>query len=539
MDNKIETTIDLPNSPQQIGVLLTPANLRNIDFSSLDFNTARRAILEYIRTYYPNDFNDFVASNGVIMLTEIIASTISKLSLRADLLSNEATLPTCKTIDALINHLALINQRMLPQTASTTNIELSLTGASLGFDLRVPAGQIFNVTGPDNGQVSYEVYRSPDDLLGDIIIPSGKKGIIAFGIEGTTVVNDSITTTGGASQTYTIIDSNVLESPLKVILKSGTIEEYYQTTTEPIESYGPNDKVVEVRFYSSSVVLRFGDNINGFQPSAGSALTFIYRKGGGIRGRIGANIIDQLRPISNDAYAATAVVRFRNIVPSSGGTDRETLDQAKKRAPREYAVRNNIVTAEDYAQAALSFKHPTYGSIKKAVSALYSNINANQVRLYVLAEGASSKPVTASLGLKLALKSYMEQFNVLTDEVVIADGAIKTVDVELNVVVSRGADASVVKEKVEASITDFFNIDKWDMGQSLFVSNLVKVLENIDGVAYVDLFSPINNILPNNQVVGPDSTGGIEGIGINQVISEGKRVTGYYYEKLVSTPNIS
>ena len=223
MDNKIETTIDLPNSPQQIGVLLTPANLRNIDFSSLDFNTARRAILEYIRTYYPNDFNDFVASNGVVMLTEIIASTISKLSLRADLLSNEATLPTCKTIDALINHLALINQRILPQTASTTNIELTLTGSSLGFDLRVPSGQIFNITGPDNGQVSYEVYRSPDDLLGDIIIPSGKKGIIAFGIEGTTVVNDSIITTGGTTQTYTIIDSNVLESPLKVILKNGTI----------------------------------------------------------------------------------------------------------------------------------------------------------------------------------------------------------------------------------------------------------------------------------------------------------------------------
>lgn len=41
-----ETFIDLPNSPQQIGVLLTPANLRNIDFSSLDFDTSRRAILE-------------------------------------------------------------------------------------------------------------------------------------------------------------------------------------------------------------------------------------------------------------------------------------------------------------------------------------------------------------------------------------------------------------------------------------------------------------------------------------------------------------
>lgn len=539
MDNPTETFIDLPNTPQQIGVLLTPANLRNIDFSSLDFNTARRAILEYIKTYFPNDFNDFVASNGIIMLTEIISSTVAKLALRSDLLSNEATLPTCKTVDALINHLALINQRMLPQTAATTNIEVSLTSSTLGFDLKIPAGQIFTITGPDNGRVSYEVYRSPDDFTGDIVIPAGKKGIIAFGIEGTTIVNDTIVMTGGASQTYTIADTDVLESPLKVIVKNGTLEEYYQTTTEPIESFGPNDKVVEIRFYSGSITLKFGDNVNGFQPSIGSTLTFIYRKGGGIRGRIGANIIDQIRSISNDVYAAIANVRFRNIVPSTGGTDRESVDAAKRRAPREYAVRNNIVTAEDYAQAALSFKHPTYGAIKKAVSALYSNINVNQVRLYVLAEGTESKPVLANVGLKTALKSYIDQFNILTDETVVGDGAIKAVDVELNVIVSRGADASVVKERVEAAITDFFNINKWDMGQPLFVSNFMKVLESIEGVAYIDLFKPLNNILPTNQIVAPDATGNVDGIGINQVVTEGKRITGYYYEKVSSTPTIS
>lgn len=539
MDNPTETFIDLPNTPQQIGVLLTPANLRNIDFSSLDFNTARRAILEYIKTYFPNDFNDFVASNGIIMLTEIISSTVAKLALRSDLLSNEATLPTCKTVDALINHLALINQRMLPQTAATTNIEVSLTSSTLGFDLKIPAGQIFTITGPDNGRVSYEVYRSPDDFTGDIVIPAGKKGVIAFGIEGTTIVNDSIVMTGGASQTYTITDTNILETPLKVIVKNGTLEEYYQTTTEPIESFGPNDKVAEIRFYSGSVTLKFGDNVNGFQPSIGSTLTFIYRKGGGIRGRIGANIIDQIRSISNDVYAAIANVRFRNIVPSTGGTDRESMDAAKRRAPREYAVRNNIVTAEDYAQSALSFKHPTYGAIKKAVSALYSNINVNQVRLYVLAEGTESKPVLANVGLKTALKSYIDQFNILTDETVVGDGAIKAVDVELNVIVSRGADASVVKERVEAAITDFFNINKWDMGQPLFVSNFMKVLESIEGVAYIDLFKPLNNILPTNQIVAPDATGNVDGIGINQVITEGKRITGYYYEKVSSTPTIS
>jgi hypothetical protein len=534
-----ETFIDLPNSPQQIGVLLTPANLRNIDFSSLDFDTARRAILEYIRTYFPNDFNDFVASNGIVMLTEIIASTVAKLSLRSDLLSNESTLPTCKTENALINHLALINQAIKVQTAASTSFEVAFIGSPLAIDISIPPGLILTTNGPDNKPVSYEVFKSPADNISNIVIPAGKLGVIAYGVEGTTVINDSIVTTGGANQIYTIVDSNVLIHPLKVILKSGNIEDYYRPTTDSVESYGPNDKVVEVRFYSDKIMLIVGDNIHGVAPGAGANISFTYRKGGGIRGRIGAGVIDATRSIFDDVSRVSTTIRFRNIVPSSGGSDRETIIEAKKRAPREYAVRNNLVTAEDYAQACLSFAHPTYGSIKKAVSALFSNINANQVRLYVLAEGYSSKPVTASLGLKLALKTYLEENNVLTDQVLIADGSVKLVDVEINVIVSRGADASTVKEKVESAITDFFDISKWDMGQPLFTSNMVKQLESIEGIAYIDLFKPANNILPNQQIIFSDATGDIDGIGINQLIAEGNRVTTYFYEKLSSTQSVT
>ena len=534
-----ETFIDLPNSPQQIGVLLTPANLRNIDFSSLDFDTSRRAILEYIRTYFPNDFNDFVASNGIVMLTEIIASTVAKLSLRSDLLSNESTLPTCKTENALINHLALINQAIKVQTAASTSFEVSFIGSTLAIDINIPPGLILTTNGPDNKPVTYELFKSPADTLSNIVIPAGKIGVIAYGVEGTTITNESIVATGGANQIYTIIDTNVLISPLRVVLKTGNIEDYYRPTTESIESFGPNDKVVEIRFYSDKIILIFGDNIHGVAPSSGAGISFMYRKGGGIRGRIGAGVIDATRSIFDDVSRVSTTIRFRNIVPSSGGSDRETIAEAKKRAPREYAVRKNLVTAEDYAQACLSFAHPTYGAVKKAMSALFSNINANQVRLYVLAEGYTSKPVTASLGLKTALKTYLEETNVLTDQVLIADGSVKLVDVEVNVIVSRGADASTVKEKVESAITAFFDINSWDMGQPLFTSNLVKQLESIEGISYIDLFKPANNILPNNQIVFSDATGDIDGIGINQLITEGNRVSTYFYEKITSTQSIS
>jgi hypothetical protein len=64
------TLFDLPISPDEIGVVLEPANLRRLDFSALDFGTMQRAIIEYIKTYFPTFFNDFVAANGIIMVTE-------------------------------------------------------------------------------------------------------------------------------------------------------------------------------------------------------------------------------------------------------------------------------------------------------------------------------------------------------------------------------------------------------------------------------------------------------------------------------------
>jgi hypothetical protein len=63
-----KTLFDLPNSPEDFGVLLPPANLKNLDFSAIDYDAARRSLIEYVRTYFPSLFNDFVASSGFVML---------------------------------------------------------------------------------------------------------------------------------------------------------------------------------------------------------------------------------------------------------------------------------------------------------------------------------------------------------------------------------------------------------------------------------------------------------------------------------------
>lgn len=524
-----QTLFDLPNVPEEFGVLLAPADLRRIVFSALDFPSARRAIIEYIRTYFPNEFNDFVASNGVIMLTEIQAAETAKLALRSDILINEAFLPLARTEAAVVNHLALINQRIRRQTPAVVDVELTVDNP-VSTDIIIIPGTTLTTNGPDNEPIIYEIFRSPGDFNSKIVIPASKRGIIAFGLEGSFVGPVTFTSVSGPNQKFEIVDENMLESPILVTITTGEMVEDWQIILDPIEKFGPNDKVVEITFIGRTTTLQFGNNINGKALLPGQIVSVRYRVGGGIRGRIGVGQLDESREINPEPPANAAVtIRLRNITSSSGGTDKESLEVAKRRAPRDFAVNKSIVTADDYAQVTNTFQHPVFGSVAKAVATLRTSINANRVEIYCLALGAEGRLETPNAGLKRGLTTFLTDLNVLTDHVIILDGFLRPVDVDMTVVVGKNADATIVKDRVEKALDDFFDPDNWEMGQPLFISNLIEVVERIDGVSYVDLFSPSDNILSSQDTgsVGTASTG----IAFNEIIVLGQRKTRYFYDK--------
>jgi hypothetical protein len=98
----------MPIAPEEIGVELPSSDLRRIDFSALDFESLRRMFVEYLRTYYPDDFNDFVLSNGTTMFSELVAAACNIISERSDIIADEAFIPTAQSRTAVSQHLELI-----------------------------------------------------------------------------------------------------------------------------------------------------------------------------------------------------------------------------------------------------------------------------------------------------------------------------------------------------------------------------------------------------------------------------------------------
>lgn len=549
-----QTIISMPNTPEELGVALAPPELRKLDFSALDYTTLNRACIEYIRTYFPNDHNDFFANNGIIMLVELMSYIGNVLSQRSDILIDEAFISTAQTKNAVNQHLVLINQEIRRATPATVDVEISVPNP-VPSEIKISAGTRFNLIGPDESSVYYEVYRAPNDFVSPISIPPNKRGIIAYGIEGYTETPVVRTSNGELNQFIEINDARVLDEPIMVEVSSGSTSTFWRRV-DVIEKSGSNDEVFEVRHSDGKSTIIFGDNVTGSVPLSGQVITVTFRVGGGSRGRISAGIINETRSvIPQPPYTAAIEATFRNLVPSSGGTDDETVEQAKKRAPREFATHNSAITGEDYSLLASEYSHPVFGSVSKAVAVLRTGVSAdtevvaaqiraatsdeeaaellqsnfvnrNLVEFYVLAEGPNDTPILPNSGLKQGLISYFNDINVLTDEIMVLDGAIKPVDVNATVVISRSADAGTTKVAVEAAINDFFNLRNFDMGTELFVAHLYAMIQGVAGVKFVDIFEPADDVIKSYKKAEVGSSF----VGYNEVITLGNVDLKFYYE---------
>jgi len=101
--------------------------------------------------------------------------------------------------------------------------------------------------------------------------------------------------------------------------------------------------VVEVE-RDGAAFLRFGDDTHGLRPGPDTSFTALYRVGNGAAGNVGA---DSLVHIVSNNGALDAV---RNPLPAVGGTEPESIEDVRQRAPYAFRKQERAVTPDDYAR---------------------------------------------------------------------------------------------------------------------------------------------------------------------------------------------
>lgn len=82
---------------------------KEADFQSYDFETLRKSMIDYLRLYYPEDFNDFIESSEYIALIDLIAFLGQGLAFRTELNSRENFIDTAERRESILRLAKLIN----------------------------------------------------------------------------------------------------------------------------------------------------------------------------------------------------------------------------------------------------------------------------------------------------------------------------------------------------------------------------------------------------------------------------------------------
>jgi hypothetical protein len=116
-------------------------SFRNADFQSYDFENLRRTMIDYIRTNYPEDFNDYIESSEYLALIDLIAFLGQSIAFRVDLNARENFLELAERRESVLRLARMISynaKRNVPSqgllkftTVSTTESVLDSNGRNL------------------------------------------------------------------------------------------------------------------------------------------------------------------------------------------------------------------------------------------------------------------------------------------------------------------------------------------------------------------------------------------------------------------------
>lgn len=120
-----------------------------INFNSFDFNTIKESLLDYMKLYFPEDFNDYIESSEFVAILELFAYSAELLAYRVDLNAHENFITTAQRKDSVLRLAKLLSykaSRNIParglvkissiQTTETVidSAGRNLAGRSIGWD---------------------------------------------------------------------------------------------------------------------------------------------------------------------------------------------------------------------------------------------------------------------------------------------------------------------------------------------------------------------------------------------------------------------
>lgn len=546
---------------------------RNQTYLNRDFNSIREDLINILKVYYPDQYQDFNAVSVGMSLVDLMAYVGDLLSYHTDKRFNEMFLETAQEKTSLYRLARNLGYKAPGFRPAITVVDFSIevpptaNGPDTNYlPLFRPgvqikgAGQIFETV----NEVDFSIDFSEDGIANRKIEPifNSNQDILRYRIVKrekakagqTKVFSLDISLEDSQTPFFEVFlpDTNVLEI-ISVIAKPGsgfagnpTYDEFNNFNYKFWEVDDlPQDKVfvedtsiaptnglstgqylnVTQRFTKDfmadgSCRLTFGggnvfnnsyerylesipisqtgqiqvrdmlDNSSlGLTLPANSTLYVQYRVGGGTLSNVGSNALQQVSNINSVIMGSDVQLNQQvigsttatNIVPAIGGADLPTADELRFSISGNFAAQRRCVTLLDYVTRAYQLPGKFGAPFK-----IHGDTTDNKIILYILSKDSNGKLMTNSLSIvKNNLVTYLEPYRMLNDFVEINDGKVINISVEIDLFTDKVFNGNEIKLNAINVVKDFFDVNKWNMNQNIYVSQIVDILRDIPGVINV------------------------------------------------------
>jgi len=252
---------------------------------------------------------------------------------------------------------------------------------------------------------------------------------------------------------------------------------------------------------------RIGNTINNLSlgeiPPPSNTMYVRYRVGGGEDTNIGPNTIDTLGVISTvingDDDDTNRIIgnsiSVNNPIPALGGKEIPSVDEIRNLVRYNFSSQNRCVTIKDY-QSRVPLMPGKFGVPFR--TGVWEE--RNKINVSILALDENGKLTTqATSALKQNIAEYLADYRMINDYITIKNGRVLNLGFEIDIFAEKSVPNGQIVSGVINKVTEYFDINRWDMGDNIYISQLVENINNVGGVLNVTDLRVFNKVNENGK----------------------------------------
>ena len=542
---------------------------QGINYGYRNFADIRASLVDMVRQYYPDIFNDFNDASVGMMLLELNAAVGDMLSFNTDRMFQETQIDYAQQAKSVLSMARTFGLKIPGNRPSVTIVDFSVTVPVIGdtFDISycpmILAGS--QVSGA--GKIFENLYDidftnpfNSDGIPNRLIIPNfnsngtlinytlTKREIVTNGFtrifkkvinisdvrpfleiilpENNVLSIDSIITLEGTNfnsvpninqfsnqslkwyEVDALAENKVFVEDLNRItdnagVKPGkwiTVDKKFITEytdlgfLKIIFGAGTKDTSSLCDFDSNiPLVNQIGDFINnnslGQTPTANTTMFIKYRVGGGADTNVGPNVLKSVGLLNfsingtnqNINNAVKNSLTVNNPFPALGGRNTPSVDEIRYMVKYNFASQNRAVTIKDY-QAIIS-RMPGQFGVPFRMGIMEEQ---NKVKIYIIGLDENSKLSNNSTSaLRENISAYLSDYRMINDYVQVTNGKVINLSFEVDLYIDKKQPQAQIIAEVINNVKTYMDVNKYDMGDNIYLSPLIETINNVGGVLNV------------------------------------------------------